>query len=182
MSCPLLSSLTVVSTYYATLMYVSPPGKKMAMKFDVEKIFQETRRTAREYSQQASGWRKFYPFFLCVHVPQTESLTFNSFYGTLWYSYVHMHCPPSLLPRPCARPGKEARWAAASVPQTDSLTSTPAMVHFFFFCDVQQGAVPNSTQANIKRTLACSDVHMHCPPTHMWTADVKSWPLPILLQ
>ena len=33
MSCPLLSSLTAVSTYYATLIYVSPPGKKMAMKF-----------------------------------------------------------------------------------------------------------------------------------------------------
>ena len=53
-----------------------------------------------------------------------------------------------------------------SVPQTDALTSTSAMVHFFF-SGVQQGAVPNSTQATIKRTLACSDVHMHCPPTHM---------------
>ena len=42
------------------MMYVSPPGKKTAMKFDVEKIFQETRRTAREYSQQASGRRKFH--------------------------------------------------------------------------------------------------------------------------
>ena len=30
-------------------------GKKAAMKFDVDKIFEETRRTAREYSEQASG-------------------------------------------------------------------------------------------------------------------------------
>ena len=35
-----------------------PPGRKTAMKFDVEKIFQETRRTAREYSQQTSGGRR----------------------------------------------------------------------------------------------------------------------------
>ena len=50
------------------IMYVSPPGKKTAMKFDVEKIFQETRRTAREYSQQASGRRKFHPLLhpLCT--------------------------------------------------------------------------------------------------------------------
>ena len=57
------------------MMYMSPPGKKTAMKFDVEKIFQETRRTAQEYSQQASGRRKFHPFFfLYVHVPQAELL------------------------------------------------------------------------------------------------------------
>ena len=35
-----------------------PPGRKTAVKFDVEKIFQETRRTAREYSQQTSGGRR----------------------------------------------------------------------------------------------------------------------------
>jgi len=34
------------------------------MKFDVEKIFQETRRTAREYSQQASGGRNVHCFTL----------------------------------------------------------------------------------------------------------------------
>ena len=34
-----------------------PPGRKTAMKFDVEKIFQDT-RTAREYSQQTSGGRR----------------------------------------------------------------------------------------------------------------------------
>ena len=38
-----------------------PPGRKTAMKFDVEKIFQETRRTAREYSQQTSGGRRSIP-------------------------------------------------------------------------------------------------------------------------
>lgn len=30
-------------------------GRKAAMKFDVEKMFEETRRTAKEYSQQISG-------------------------------------------------------------------------------------------------------------------------------
>ena len=32
-----------------------PAGRKTAIKFDVEKLFEQTRRTAREYSQQASG-------------------------------------------------------------------------------------------------------------------------------
>ena len=30
-------------------------GRKTAMKFDLEKMFEETRRTAREYSQQVTG-------------------------------------------------------------------------------------------------------------------------------
>ena len=42
-----------------TLNIVTSPtlgaGKKAAMKFDVDKIFEETRRTAKEYSEQASG-------------------------------------------------------------------------------------------------------------------------------
>lgn len=42
----------------AALMGFSTFGKKTAMKFDVEKIFEETRRTAREYSEQASGSRQ----------------------------------------------------------------------------------------------------------------------------
>ena len=55
-------------------------GKKTAMKFDVEKIFQETRRTAREYSQQASGRRKYIssPSPSCLLAPQAESLTSTS--------------------------------------------------------------------------------------------------------
>ena len=57
--------------------YISALGKKTAMKFDVEKIFQETRRTAREYSQQASGRRKYIssPSPSCLLAPQAESLT-----------------------------------------------------------------------------------------------------------
>ena len=54
--------------------YISTLGKKTAMKFDVEKIFQETRRTAREYSQQASG-RSKYISPSCLLTPQAESLT-----------------------------------------------------------------------------------------------------------
>lgn len=30
-------------------------GRKTAMKFDLEKMFEETRRTAREYSEQITG-------------------------------------------------------------------------------------------------------------------------------
>ena len=30
-------------------------GKKSAMKFDVEKMFEETRRSAREYTQQVAS-------------------------------------------------------------------------------------------------------------------------------
>ena len=38
------------------------PGRRTEMKFDVKKIFQKMRRTAREYSQQASGGRKVHCF------------------------------------------------------------------------------------------------------------------------
>ena len=34
-------------------------GRKTAMKFDLEKMFEETRRTAREYSQQVTGVCRF---------------------------------------------------------------------------------------------------------------------------
>lgn len=39
----------------AAVMGFATFGKKAAMKFDVDKIFEETRRTAREYSEQASA-------------------------------------------------------------------------------------------------------------------------------
>ena len=34
---------------------MSAPGKKAAMKFDLEKMFEETKRTAQAYSQEVKG-------------------------------------------------------------------------------------------------------------------------------
>ena len=37
-------------------------GRKTAMKFDLEKMFEETRRTAREYSEQITGLCSLLPW------------------------------------------------------------------------------------------------------------------------
>ena len=46
-------------------------GHKTAMKFDLEKMFEETRRTAREYSEQITGLyshrtRTVYNMDICI--------------------------------------------------------------------------------------------------------------------
>ena len=55
------------------------------MKFDMEKIFQETRRTAREYSQQALGGRKVH----CFSLSTSHGVGGTTHFCNLCYSIVN---------------------------------------------------------------------------------------------